>query len=121
MAIQKTETASAEYMSPMAIANRGIDLAAALYPVEPDRAAEIVKETIEWYADTVLNAGGDPQTAIVKLAKKREDDSLVAGYKSVTDLGDGCWSKLWLSEDQDDAWYWHMACARKIVKGIAAP
>ena len=46
MTAQKTE-AIADYMSPAAIANRGIDLAAALYPVEPDRAAEIVKETIE--------------------------------------------------------------------------
>ena len=120
MTAQKTEVV-ANYMSPMAIDNRGIDLAAALYPVEPDRAAEIVKETIEWYADTVLNGEGNPHTAIAKLAKEREDDSLVAGYRSVTDLGDGCWSKLWLPEDQDDAWYWHMACARKMVKGIAAP
>lgn len=119
MSTQTTEVPTG-YLSPAAIANRGLDLAAALYPVEPDRAAEIVKETIEWYTDTVLEAEGKPYAAIVKLAKKREDDSLVAGYKSVTDLGDGCWSKLWLPEDQEDAWYWHMACARKMVKGIAA-
>ena len=118
MTTQQTE-AIADYMSPMAIANRGIDLAAALYPVEPDRAAEIVKETIEWYADTVLKAEGNPHAAVVKLAEQREDNSLVAGYDSVTDLGAG-WSTLWLAEDEEDAWYWHMTCARKMVKGIAA-
>ena len=117
-AIEMSE-AGAAYMTPMGIANRGLDLASALYPVEPNRAAEIVKETIEWYTDTVLEAEGKPYAAIVNLARKREDDSLVAGYKSVTDLGDGCWSRLWLPEDQEDAWYWHMTCARKIVKGIA--
>ena len=120
MATQKTEvTSTVDYMSPMAVANRGIDLAAALYPVEPDRAAEIVKETIEWYADTALNGGGDPHAAVVKLAREREDDSLVSGYMSVTDLGAG-WSTLWLPEDEEDVWHWHLICARDMVKDIAA-
>lgn len=119
MAIQKTETASAEYMSPMAIANRGIDLAAALYPVEPDRAAEIVKETIEWYADTVLNADGNPHAAVAKIAKEREENLLLDGYMGATDLGAG-WSTLWLPEDEEDVWYFHLISARELVKEIAA-
>ena len=117
MSTQTTEVPTG-YLSPAAIANRGLDLAAALYPVEPDRAAEIVKEAVEQYADCILQGGGDPYVAVVKLAKEREDDSLVAGYKSVTDLGAG-WSTLWLPEDEEDAWYWHLKCAREMVKGIA--
>ena len=119
MTAQKTE-AIVDYMSPAAIANRGIDLAAALYPVEPDRAAEIVKETIEWYADTVLTAEGQPYNAVSKLAQERDDYLLLDGYKGATDLGDGCWSKLWLPEDQEGAWWSHITSARKLVKEIAA-
>lgn len=111
--------AGAAYMTPLGIANRGLDLAAALYPVEPDRAAEIVKETIEWYTDTVLAANGKPYAAIVNLAKKREDDLLLDGYKGATDLGLG-WSTLWLAEDEADAWYCHLTSVRKLVKEIAA-
>lgn len=89
MAIQKTEVTSADYLSPMAVANRGIDLAAALYPVESDRAAEIVKETIEWYADTALKAEGDPRAIVTRISKERNDRLLLDGYVGATDLGDG--------------------------------
>lgn len=112
--------AGAAYMTPLEIANRGLDLAAALYPVEPDRAAEIVKETIEWYADTVLTAEGQPYIAVSKLAQERDDYLLLDGYKGATDLGDGCWSNLWLPEDQEGAWWSHITSARKLVKEIAA-
>ena len=118
MTAQKTE-AVAEYMSPAAIANRGIDLAAALYPVEPDRAAEIVKETIEWYADTVLNGEGNPKAVVAKIDKERGERLLLDGYVGATDLGAG-WSTLWLPGDDEDAWYFHLISARKLVKQIAA-
>ena len=117
MTTQQTE-AIADYMSPMAIANRGIDLAAALYPVEPDRAAEIVKETIEWYADTVLKAEGNPKAIVARIGKER-DDLLLDGYEGATDLGAG-WSTLWLPEDEEDAWHFHLISARRLVKEIAA-
>ena len=79
-----------------------------------------VKETIEWYADMVLAAAGQPQAAIAKLARERDDYLLLEGYKGATDLGDGCRSKLWLPEDQEGAWWTHITSARKWVKNIAA-
>ena len=118
MTAQKTE-AVADYMSPMAIANRGLDLAAALYPVEPDRAAEIVKEMIEWYTDTALNAGGSPKSVVARISKERNDHLLLDGYEGATDLGAG-WSTLWLPEDEEDMWYFHLSSARDLVKEIAA-
>jgi hypothetical protein len=118
MTTRATETI-VDYLSPVSVANRGLDLASALYAAEPDRAAEIVKSTIEWYADTTLHARGNPRAAIVKLAAEREDDLLLDGYEGATDLGAG-WSTLWLPEDAEDSWYCHIHSARGLVKEIAA-